>query len=234
MNVNKLKKQFAKDLKKSPKKAGALGLLMVVGLWYWIPLAKQMLIKPAPPAPDTVAPDTASVPVAEVPMATVATATPSSPDQTADWQTKAGWLEQRTAAGTLFEAPSALPIEAGLVRWVAIPRRDPFHSSKPIAKTRRRDQRLESVQTLPVAPTVKPEDLGLHLDSTMVSGTARTALLNGRALREGAEFVVGSSHFVLERVELRHVVLRAGNRRFEVAMPKRQIDNTLRLPAVGL
>src|SRR5687767_12517924 len=93
MSLARVQKQLMKDLKRSPLKAGVLGLLCVAALWCWAPLVAGWFGgskgKAAKPQAAVAVPTTAPTPVAAGGAAAPAAASPSVP-----WRQLMAWMEK--------------------------------------------------------------------------------------------------------------------------------------------
>lgn len=80
----------------------------------------------------------------------------------------------------------------------------------------------------PPAPLVEatPAELGMVLVSTVVGQKRRTAMINGRAYSEGREVTAeDGTVFVLSEIGPRRIVLRRGDRDFELAIVRASTDD---------
>lgn len=219
-----LHQQLLKEIKGSPKKAAALGLLTLVGLYFWLPLAKQMFLGKAPtsPPPSTVAAGDAAVPLA--PTEGVAPA----PVVAADWREQARRLDAHATPGPdgVHTAPGTwrLPLALGPLGWLRLPGRDPFN--EPVRTAALQAKPPEA--TLVVAPRPRVQltaaDLDLRLESTIVGPRQRVALINGRAYREGA-VLPGPGGLEL-------TVSRVGPRRVAMTYPGGEVELAIERPAL--
>ncbi len=185
-----LKAQFLKELKASPKKAAALGLLLLVGLYFWVPLAKKSLSgksKPLPPTPVGAA--AAGTPLAGAGTSAATTPAGAAPSASLDWQTRARWLDENVVPsggpGWAGLNTDRLPLAFGPLTWVAIPGRDPFREVRLASATLPADE--TAAEPTVTTPKLTAQSLGLHLTSTVVGPRQRSALINGRVYREGSE-----------------------------------------------
>jgi len=203
-------KQLRREAARNPAKAGVLGLLVVVALWFWAPLvwgwigSREGTSQPSPILPPQVTSNASGA-------APASTATAAAPATT--WQQLVEWRKQdprTTAADTLKT------------------RRDPFHAiPAPVVEA--------EVKAAPkAAPVVlTPEQLGLKLSSTVVGSDRRVALINGRIFREGQVIKCGKEAqeilFRLAEIHSRHVVLERDGHRFELAIPDKKLSNRIEL-----
>ncbi len=198
MSLAKVQKQLVRDLKRSPAKAGALGLLCVVALWFWAPLVSGWFGKPRPKSSKTPA---QAATAAEVEPSDV---TPASPPVAAavqvPWRKIVGWREQdqrtQSALLTATESPPFVQKRKDLIDPGEIKIKD---------ITSKNENPLDLTQ------------LGLKLTSTMLGPKRRVAVINGRPYAEGDELEIGDALvFLVARVSDRGVVLQRNGRQFEL------------------
>ena len=215
MTTNQLIRQIRREATANPKKAGILGLLLVVALWFWAPLvwgwvAPEAAAKAAgsgkangddagSPGPD----------FAEVLAAAKGEKTPSQEEEAnpgEPWHV----LLQTREQDPLTKVASLEPYG-----------RDPFVEKKPEAV----EEPAEPKAPEPVAVAVTPESVGIALSGTIVGPRRRTAFINGHSYREGAkvERVKEGQRFVFRVAEIRpqSVVLARDGKSFEVNIPPR-------------
>ena len=158
-----LGKRLQRELKGSPKKAAALGLLCLVAIYFWLPLllgnkdktdaAKAPTLKPA------VAVSTTPATVTEVDKTKENFAAPS-------WRQLKDWIERDPRR-------SSAKVASG--------KRDPFVTPAPppketaIAKETKPEPEVE----------VTPQTAKLVLTSTLVGGNRRVAVINGKQYKVG-------------------------------------------------
>ncbi|MEN6497037.1 MAG: hypothetical protein ABFD16_22315 [Thermoguttaceae bacterium] len=208
MSANRWIKQLRREAARNPAKAGVLGLLVVVALWFWAPLvwglvgSREESSQPSPTGSPLATRD-----VSSPAPASTATAAPA-----ATWQQLVEWRKRdpRTTAADMLKT-----------------RRDPFHAI-PSAVVQ------EEVKAVPVVQVViTPEQLGLRLSSTVVGSDRRVALINGRIYREGQVLKCGKEAqeilFRLAEVHSRHVVLEREGHRFELAIPEKKLSDRIQL-----
>ena len=184
MNLAKLQKQLARDLKKSPKKAALLGVLALVALYSWAPLVVGYFKaeeKPNKASPRVVAEATPAAPALQ---STEAHGT--GPAAELSWREIDALIaidERMIAAG---ELPSGC---------------EPFGSVEiQTAAEEEDDEGLVRVE--------KPLDqLGLVCTGTIIGPRRRVATINGRPVAEGREVQAGELVFTVSRVEPKQVLL---------------------------
>ena len=180
MSIQTLQKQFQKELKTNPKKAIVLGLLALVALYFWAPLAMKMVSgKKSSKKASSVA-QTDSLP-AEAPVSSDTEKT-NEPDET----------HQQATATPAFGWDQILD-------WI---RQDPLTASCPEIKNQHDPfKRVEQIIDIPTpetplanqateqAPAVvrdlSPEALGMKLTSTIVGNQRSVAMIDDRAYALG-------------------------------------------------
>lgn len=221
MKASKLIKRLRREAKASPKKAAALGLLLLVAIYYWMPLLKGMVTKA-----DVADAQPAASADAE-PAATVA-ARPRSPSaddgrQTAqspkyEWQQLADWIDNDALAH---------PSESLLAR------RSPFQPVETEISKTEPEQEVAVEETVQKSPT--PESLGMALSATVVGPGRRVAVIDGKAYPEGQSVPATQSgeeiKFKLSEVHPERIVLERQGERFELAIPRRA--SSARIEVVG-
>jgi hypothetical protein len=208
VSANRWIKQLRREAVRNPAKAGVLGLLVVLALWFWAPLvwgwigSREGSSQPSPTGSPLATRDASSPAPASTPTAAPA----------ATWQQLVEWRKRdpRTTAADMLKT-----------------RRDPFHAI-PSAVVQ------EEVKAAPVVQVVlTPEQLGLKLSSTVVGSDRRVALINGRIYREGQVIKCGKEAqeilFRLAEIHSRHVVLEREGHRFELAIPEKKLSDRIQL-----
>jgi hypothetical protein len=217
VSANRWIKQLRREAARNPGKAGVLGLLLVVALWFWAPLVWGWI----GPSKKKDAPSASAGPIPVVSEAATPSPGASSPatasTPAATWQQLVEWRKQdplTTVADTLKL------------------RRDPFHAVE--AEVAQEDMKAVQETVQPVA-VLKPEDLGLKVTSTIVGPARRVALINGRTYREGQRIQCGREGqeiaFLLAEVHPWHVILEREGHRFELAIPKKALSDRIELSA---
>lgn len=210
-SANRYLKQLQREAARNPAKAGVLGLLVVVALWFWGPLVWGW-IGPS----EAASPPSPKAPIVQTEAGSGATASSATPSGTRapTWQQLVEWREHdplTTAADTLKT------------------RRDPFHAVKPVVVEAEMKPAEKIVQTV----VFRPEELGLKVSSTIVGPTRRVALINGRTYREGQVIRCDKAgepiDFRLVEVEPRHIVLEREGQRFELAIPEKKRSDRIEL-----
>jgi hypothetical protein len=193
MNLTRIQKQLAKDIRKSPAKAAALAALTLVALYAWAPLLFR-----AGSASETIkASGAASQPVAAEQAAPPAATAPTT-GLPVHWATLASWMDTdpRMRPATLHVS-TLRPFS-----------RDAVVSDEP-------DEQPAAVSES--VASLDPQSLGLKVSSTMLGKQRRVAVINGRPYPEGRQLQVSNElAFTVVEVGLRHVVLESAGQRFEL------------------
>ncbi len=196
MNLQQFQQRLQRDLKRNPKQAAALGLLLVVAAWFWAPLVWGWLPKGSPAAPQAASPSLAAATAAGAPQAADAPASERLPS----WSELVDWMKN----DPLMAPATHLPHD-----------RNPFAS--PMVAAQEAEQ---SASRAALAWT--PEQAGLVLSSTIVGPTRRTALINGRAYAQGRQIVQMHGQepivFQLAEVHPKHVVLVRDDQRYKLKL----------------
>lgn len=231
VNTSKLIKQLKKELTRNTKKTVALGLVTLVALWFWAPLAWKWIggdakKKKSRQAAVAAAAETAASAAAATEAAKpVAKATPQF-----DWRE----LLDRIGKDELMTT-------ARLPRNV----RDPFGAT-PAEK-----------QALAVAPLVTPgvpgapavarpvqidptpDEVGLKLEATFISGHVRRAVISGKTYRQGDRVRIASAgsnansssdptdgdlEYELKVIEAKRVVLARREQEFPLMLKRETLD----------
>lgn len=204
MNASKLIKRLRREAKASPKKAAALGLLLLVAGYYWMPLLKAVVTKAdaagRKPRESAEADFTAMIPSGEG-SAAEGKATP-----TYGWERLAEWID---------EDALTRPAES------LVTRRSPFEPVVAEIALAETDQEMEQ----PARKSPTPESLGMALSGTVVGPGRRVAVIDGKAYPEGRSVEARQSgdviQFKLSEVHPERIVLERLGEQFELAIPRR-------------
>lgn len=202
-----LLKRLRREATANPKKAGLLGLLLLVAAYFWAPLLRQW-ISTLENAPETST--AAAAPAVDVPPTTAANApTPSLANMPAPAPPKFHWRHLAQAIETDPQMRSAAPTaEPGA-------QRDPFVDPRPPVVA----QAVPDPE--PVRDDLTPGELGLVLSSTIVGESRRTAVINGKIYVPGRELEASDGMvFVVSRIEPWGIVLERAGKQFELELPR--------------
>jgi len=212
VKLDKLAKQLRRDLLSNPKKAAALGLMLLVAMYFWAPLAWKWIAKPDKKAAKA---DSTNLILEDDPALAPAK---GKPGLAASFR----WEKVRQ----LQVADPRMTTAVRDAKW-----RDPFAvplSQIPL-ETPVDDPLLEgnAQQTAIVPPPVEigPEQAGLSLESVMIGPRGSSAIISGESYREGQKvFAAGSDkvklaaavEFVLVRVDRQGVEVERGGKKWRL------------------
>jgi hypothetical protein len=169
VNLEKLAKQLRRDLAANPKKAAALGLMILVALYFWGPLTWKWVMDSGSKRTNKVS--TASL---------ILTDDPAEPTQQSRQRggAKFRWEKVRQLIRQDPRMVSAT-FESG---WV-----DPF--GKPAASTMPEasveDAKDDAATAAATIAAVEPSEIGIVLGGVMIGPRNRVATINGEACHEG-------------------------------------------------
>jgi hypothetical protein len=204
VKLGKLAKQLRRDLLASPKKAGALGLMILVALYFWAPLVKKWVL----PARATVAATAAGLILDDEPG--------SNPGARVvgplfRWE-KVRELIQKDERMT-----SAVLPEAAL---------DPFRGVEPEPHAAQPEPETQAA-VQPAPPAIDPSAAGLVLTSVVIGPRRSTAMINGKSHREGETIETDlKTHggqaiaFRLARIDRNGIELESGGQTWRVELPR--------------
>ena len=202
MNLSSIFKQLVHDMKASAGKTAMLALLLLVGLFFWVPPLLKVFSSGAtavPPTPvDTKAASGGSA-------ATASTTSPNSPESIKKSR------DSKTLLKLLHDKPLLQPASA-----------EEF-PSKPFGLN-------DELLPLPVliaessAPAAKPaakpiEKLdGLVLKSTLIGSSRRVAIINNQLFHEGQSISWNGRQLLLESVNRKSVTLTDGSQSWQLTL----------------
>lgn len=211
MQLEQLVKRLRREASANPKKAVVLGLLLLVALYYWMPLVGGWWGASEPSLESSPSTGAVSVPAPTPPEQSVAAAV----EQGRSWED----LNQSMALDGRTRPTRQLAAF-----------RDPFTLARPVREVAEEASRKKI--EAPV-PTITARDLGVLLSSTVLGGRPRLAVINGRTYREGDVFELtkGGQTFALQLVEVRdrEAVLLCRGQKIPVAMAPRKVTGRLEL-----
>lgn len=213
-----LAKQLIHDMKASWQKTLVLGLLLVVGLFFWVPpLVRAVVGRPATTAKTS----QAAAPTTLAPIETETTFQESPKNaQTAaaayDWQN----ADELLSTDPLVRSAEAAAIQGNpfQIDWDQFP--------PPILFAEESDDRLTSGIAKPatpppsgLSPPATPE--GLILKSTIVGVSRRAAFINSRLYHEGKNVrTKDGQSYLISAIFPRKVVLIRDNEAYELRIPQ--------------
>jgi hypothetical protein len=197
--VKRLVKRLRRELLANPKKGAILGVMVLVGVYFWAPLVAGWLGgKPSGTASPSAA---ASVPVMPgfTPSATAKTGEKAVVER--PWYVLSQWMDRD-------QRKRPVGPQAGC--------RDPFHRVKEVVK---KEPETHEPPKKPIAAAT----LAIKLGGTVLGGARRVALVNGKIYREGdnVKLTGEGQSIVLKLVEVhaRSAVLMLDGNRLELKMP---------------
>jgi hypothetical protein len=206
VNLGKIARQIRRETVANPKKAGVLGLMALVALYFWAPLIVKWCSGDAPTPIAAAQPGGAATPQGPSAQPSAA-ALSSAAAQAKVEKPQHAWHEWVTRMEADPQTRPAGPLAANC---------DPFRQTvKPKAVVP-----IQSPPT-PAAPDVSPESLKIALAGTIVSQNHRVARINGRTYAVGdAVEAAGKDgkplEFVVKEIDARRVVLQRMGKQYEL------------------
>ena len=219
MNLDKLTKQFRRDMAANPKKAALLGLMVVVALYFWGPLAWKFLAAAQSKQRSTA--DMASLILTDDPVDV------AQPGKGGRGTSKFRWDKVRQ----LIRQDARMVSATFDTDWI-----DPFGKGSS-------DMREVVVETPPEDPAIaaaaaaaslaiEPKDLGIVLGAVMIGPRTRVATINGESCREGDKISItpkgdqtSTIEFRLHRIMRQSVQLEINGRIFTLELTPPKLGN---------
>jgi hypothetical protein len=215
VNLEKLTKQLRRDMAANPKKAAALGLMVLVALYFWGPLVWKQFATSGSKRNNK-----------SNMTSLILTDDPAEPSQQSKGRPggKFKWEKIRQ----LIRQDERMISATYEVSWI-----DPF--GKPPAKVEPEPvvdapmQDTASIAAAATLATIEPSALGITLGGVMVGPRSRLATINGEACREGDVIAVAdkveksaSHEFRVLKITRQGVQLESSGRIFmlELSQPK--------------
>lgn len=233
--MQNLRQRVGRELTRSPKKTLALLLVSLIAVYVWFPLIWEKSVEGQQ---ETQPVSTISL-QSEIGLLSAEILETESRDQDKVDQRKSE-MDWKFLLEQLNAEPFMKPVR------IAQAMRDPFSFSTSQEKDMkfREQTELDTRTAQESAAGLRPEDLGLALDSTVVSSRTRSARISGRVYRERAvirvrhendESNVPFVEFRLAHVGSRHVILERTGEQFKLAIPKPVVDAVgLLIPSSGV
>jgi len=212
--LEKLAKQLRRDLAANPKKAAVLGLMVLVALYFWGPLAAKWISTGDGKRNNKV--NLASL---------ILTDDPVEPTQQS--KARGGAKFRWEKARQLMRHDPRMTSASFDATWL-----DPFGkppaSAAPDAAAEAAAE-SEAAALAAAAPPIEPSDLGIKLGSVLIGPRTRVATINGEACHEGDTVAVADKndravthHFRVVRIRRQSVELESGGRTVlvELVQPK--------------
>jgi len=192
-----LPERLIRDLKANGPKTAVLGVLVLIGLYFWIPPLWRTMTGPAATASAAATPATAAI---DPQPAADATAAPGAAESFT-WHD----AERLRAEDDLYRTvdPSEIAANAFVFDGGFLPIDVEFGEADPkavLAEAARTAEAEAAGRSPPAAPS-------LTLKSTLVGSNARVAVINGRVYPEGATVAAAGRTWTLMNVEPRRVLL---------------------------
>ena len=219
-----LHQRVCRELTRSPKKTLALLLVSLVAVYVWFPL-----IWKTPVGGEQATQRVTTIPLqSEIGLLSseISEADALEEGNAEDRKFEIDWS---LLLGELDAEPFMKPVR------ITAAMRNPFSFSTSQEKEMkfREQSELDGRIAREEAAAIRPEDLGLALNSTVVSSRGRSARISGRVYREQAVIRVRHENdetglpfveFRLVHVGSRHVILERTGEQFKLAIPKPAVD----------
>jgi len=211
VNLEKLAKQLRRDLAANPKKAAALGLMVLVALYFWGPLAWKWLSASGNKRNNKV--NMASL---------ILTDDPAEPSQQS--KVRGGAKFRWEKARQLIRNDPQMVSATFDVSWI-----DPFGKPAVVATQDPTSEAAQTEAAASAAAAFEPGTLGIVLGSVMIGPRSRVATINGEPCHEGDVVAVTdkqdkavTNRFRVARIRRQGVDLEIGSRTFtlELKQPK--------------
>lgn len=210
--MDKLLRQLKKEIRANPAKAGVLVVLVGVLSWFIVPLVWPAGDTPPRPAPAA----DGSTPTLPTTDATPAVADAPTSAARPDWRAVV-----RGMAADPRMTTRRLAADLSMVR-------SPFaRPEPPVDPQEPTTEELEAwlAELTPATPAVAapPPAPTFHLSSVLVGPKLRTAVLDGKLVREGATLTTAAGDvWTLVEVRPREVTLAHGDVRHVIRLPERR------------
>lgn len=186
--------RLARDLKANAAKSAVLGVLLLVGMYFWIPPLWRAVAGSSPAVatvPETV-PATPPASTTPPPTSTI----PPAP-QSVTWHE----AERIRTEDDLFRSASPTDVRANAFVFDAgfLPIDVEFGEEEKVAGT--------ADSTKPTGAAPLSDRAALTLKSTLIGSNRRVAIINGRTYSEGAVVAAAGRSWTLLNIEPRRVLL---------------------------
>lgn len=176
VNLDKLTKQLRRDMAANPKKAALLGLMVVVALYFWGPLAWKFVAAAQSKQRSTA--DMASLILTDDP------AEASQPGKGGRGSSKFRWDKVRQ----LIRQDARMVSAKFDADWI-----DPFGKGNTdkrevVVEDSAEDPAIAAAAAASLA--IEPKDLGIVLGGVLIGPRTRVATINGESCREGDEISI--------------------------------------------
>lgn len=206
VNLEKLVKQLRRDVAANPQKAAALGLMVLVALYFWGPLVWKWASAGGNKRNTKV--NLASLILTDDP-----------PEPTQQSKLRGGAKFRWEKARQLIRQDPHMASATFDPRWI-----DPF--GKPPADTTAQEAEAAQAEATAASAPAEPSTLGLVLGSIMIGPRHRVATINGETCREGDTVEVADKHdkgvkrhFKVAHIGRQEVELDIGGRSVVLELP---------------
>lgn len=215
MNLSPIFKQLVRDMKASAGKTAVLALLLLVGLFFWVPPLLKAFSSGATAAMPATSVDTKAA--ASGSTATVSTASPNSSESPKKSR------DNKTLLKLLHEQPLLQPASAE-----EMPQK-PFGFNEdllPLPVLIADDALADPPAPAPKSAPKPIEKLdGLVLKSTLVGPSRRVAIINNQLFREGQSISWNDRQLLLESVSRKSVTLTDGSQSWQLTLKDSQDES---------
>lgn len=218
--TKKLIKKLRREATANPKKAAILGVLLLVAIYFWMPLVSRWISHRKDQAQSSLPPSSAPTSAPSLASSTIsATTTPpgspllgvTAPEGTVT-KPAPTWRE---LADAIERDPLMRPAAPVMTERV---RPNPFGRPQPIEIVKDTEE-PEPNESL--ANDAQPAELGLVLSSTVVGTARQTAVINGKVYTLGREVpAADGALFMLTDIQPRRIVLKRAGREFELKIAR--------------
>jgi hypothetical protein len=208
-------RKLRREIAASPKKAGLLAVLSVVGVWFWAPIVTKWFFKNETPTGDAARsvgnlPPSPTTAASSQVMNSVPSSTPQPSNSIKSRLPARPWRQ----LVTLMERDARMSPATELIAA-----RDPF--KVPTIEMPASKKREEAVVE---KPDLTPASAGLVLNSTIVGPGEKRALIGGEIYEEGGMLAAtgGEIWFRIVEIRPREVILERKGRLYTLDLPKNE------------
>lgn len=201
------------------KKTALLGLLLLVGLYFWIPPLFRLVAGNGGPQPAA----QAKAPAAASPVPVKAEAS-FGRGTTTQGESRSGELTWRNAAKIMESDPLVKSVELSAIQAEPF-RIDPDQFPPPVLFAESSDSGATPSGRNSPGDSNRPDKL--VLTSTIVGVQRRAALINRRLYFEGSKITVAGETYHLAAVHPRRVILTQGGRSFELKIARQPVPGEI-------
>jgi hypothetical protein len=220
VNLGKLKRQLRRELTANPKRAALLGIMILVAVYFWLPLVSGWIAADKTPVAQTpVTSQNPTVNMAQPPTSAIGQQPAGQAE--GEWEPTYVWHElvKRMENDPLTLPASVLPQQ-----------RDPF--GKPPAKVAE-DAEGEDEETEVADSNYTPESLGMVLSTTIVGDKWQVAQIDGKTYKQGQDINVAKDgreiNFKVAEILPRSVMLLRKGQLFELKISPSTKSGTIEM-----